>query len=109
MVAGKNCTAGSPWDRDLYIKAFRFAAEKHKNQVFPGTELPYIMHVSFVAMEIIAALTAETGREGDLAVQCALLHDTLEDIETSYSELVENFGRAVAEGVQEFMGRLLDY
>ena len=99
MTADKSGAAGSSWDRDLYIKAFRFAAERHNNQRFPGTDLPYIMHVSFVAMEVIAMLAAESGGDGDLAVQCALLHDTLEDTDTEYQDLVDNFGRSVADGV----------
>lgn len=33
------------------------------------------------------------------AMQCALLHDTLEDTETTYEQLKEIFGTAVADGV----------
>ena len=89
----------SPWSQDIYIKAYRFAAEAHNGQLFPGTELPYIMHTTFVAMEVIAALEIDNGLIGDLAVQCALLHDTLEDTGTTYAQLVEQFGIAVADGV----------
>lgn len=39
------------WTQANYIKAYRFAAEAHNGQLFPGTDLPYIMHVTFVAME----------------------------------------------------------
>jgi (p)ppGpp synthase/HD superfamily hydrolase len=89
----------SNWDRELYIKACRFAAQAHQGQLYPGTELPYLMHLNFVSMEIIAALSAESGRNGDLAIQCALLHDTIEDTDTSYDRIESIFGVKVADGV----------
>jgi (p)ppGpp synthase/HD superfamily hydrolase len=94
----------SKWSQDVYIKAYRFAAEAHwgrsKKQRVPGTDIPYLMHFSMVAMEVIAALEKETGLDGNLAVQCALLHDTIEDTDTTYDDLVESFGPLVADGVQ---------
>jgi (p)ppGpp synthase/HD superfamily hydrolase len=89
----------SPWDRELYIKACRFAAQAHRGQLYPGTELPYLIHLNFVSMEILAALSAEPGHDGDLAVQCALLHDTIEDTDTSYEQIAATFGVRVADGV----------
>lgn len=89
----------SIWDRELYIKACRFAAQAHQGQLVPGTELPYLLHLNLVSMEIIAALTAESDRDGDLAVQCALLHDTIEDTDITYDRLVAIFGAKVADGV----------
>jgi (p)ppGpp synthase/HD superfamily hydrolase len=87
------------WSQDTYIRAYRFAAEAHNGQQVPGTTLPYIMHVSYVAMEIIAALTVEQVRNPDLAVQCALLHDTIEDTDLTYDEVKEQFGTDIADGV----------
>ena len=95
---------GSDWSPDVYIKAYRYAAVAHWNsdtqQLVPGTDIPYLMHFSMVAMEVIAALGEEPGLDGDLAVQCALLHDTIEDTDTTYDQLVDIFGLAVADGVQ---------
>ena len=65
------------WSQEKYIKAYNFAAEAHKGQKVPGTDLPYIMHLSLVSMEIMAALSVENDLDGDLAIQCALLHDTI--------------------------------
>jgi (p)ppGpp synthase/HD superfamily hydrolase len=93
----------SEWSQDIYIRAYRFAAAAHWNsnnkQHVPGTDIPYLMHFSLVAMEVIAALEKEFDLDGDLAVQCALLHDTIEDTNTTYEELVGKFGFAVADGV----------
>ncbi len=88
------------WSQDKYILAYRFAADAHNNQKFPGTEWPYIVHISMVCMEVLGALAEEPTTDGDLAVQCALLHDTLEDTDTTYESLKEWFGESVADGVR---------
>ena len=90
----------SNWNPELYIKACRFAAIAHRGQIVPGSDLPYLMHLNFVTMEIIAALSTESGHDGDLAVQCALLHDTIEDTDTTYGQIRSIFGVRVADGVQ---------
>lgn len=87
------------WSQETFIKAYRFAAESHKGQLFPGTDLPYIMHVTFVCMEIIAGLDVEKERNGDLAVQCALLHDVIEDTPSTCEDVERAFGEDVALGV----------
>lgn len=87
------------WSQDSYIKAYKFAANAHRGQTVPGTDISYIMHLSFVSMEVIAALNAEPGRDENLAVQCALLHDVIEDAGVSYQHVVEGFGGTVADGV----------
>ena len=85
--------------QEIYQKTIKFAAEKHKNQKVPGTQSNYLLHVSNVAMEII--LTHKENHDFDLnyAIQLALLHDTLEDTETEFSEIKEKFGEKVALGV----------
>ena len=90
---------GSPWSQEKYIKAIKYAAEAHLGQTVPGSDLPYLIHVTMVAMEVIAALEHEDGLGGDLAVQCALLHDVIEDAGVSYEKLAAAFGKDVAEGV----------
>lgn len=89
----------SYWSQDCYIKAYKFAAQAHQGQKFPGTDLPYIMHLSFVCMEVIAALNVESDRDGNLAIQCALLHDAIEDTDITYQQIEAEFGEAVAKGV----------
>lgn len=88
------------WSQERYISAYRFAVQAHRWQKVPGTSLPYIMHLSFAAMEILAAAAHSDLGDADLAVQCALLHDTLEDTRVRYEQLQGQFGQRVADGVQ---------
>jgi (p)ppGpp synthase/HD superfamily hydrolase len=89
----------SLWSQDIYVKAFRFAEEAHLGQEFRGTKLPYTFHVTLVCMETIAALAHESERNGDLAIQCALLHDVIEDTPIGYASIQAEFGTTVADGV----------
>jgi len=88
------------FEPDRYVAALRFAAERHNGQLVLDCELPYLLHVTSVAAEVIAALPATPGVDPDLAVACALLHDTLEDTRTTRAELEERFGAGIAAGVQ---------
>lgn len=85
----------------LYQNAILFATNKHLliNQKVPGTDLPYVVHLSNVAMEILIASAYTENFNLGLAVQVALLHDTLEDTSTSIEEITEIFGNEVAYGV----------
>ena len=91
----------SAWSPDNYMAAARFAAEAHHvtGARMPGTRLPYFYHVTLVAMETVGALAVEAGHDGDLAVQCALLHDVLEDTAITAEALSAQFGPAVGAGV----------
>src|SRR5512146_317602 len=51
-------------------------------------------------MELIRALRVEQGLDEDFAVTCALLHDVLEDTQTSPGELGREFGPQVLAAVQ---------
>ena len=85
--------------QDLYQKALKFAGEKHGDQKMPGSEASYLVHLSNVAMEVLLAGQHEDGFNIELAVQAALLHDTLEDTDTSFEELKTHFGFQVADAV----------
>jgi (p)ppGpp synthase/HD superfamily hydrolase len=87
------------WLQETYIKALNKAAYAHQGQKMPGSERPYITHLSFVSMEVIAALSVETEHDGNLAIQCAILHDTIEDTDTTFEEIKTEFGESVAHGV----------
>ena len=63
-----------------------FADKAHKNQVRKYTGDPYITHPVAVA-KIVATVT-----DDEAMIAAALLHDTLEDTDTSYLDLVTAFG-----------------
>jgi guanosine-3',5'-bis(diphosphate) 3'-pyrophosphohydrolase len=85
----------------LYQEAIKFATAKHleQDQKIPGTNLPYVVHLSNVAMEIIIASSNSDNFNLDFAAQVALLHDTIEDTSTSIGELENKFGVEIARAV----------
>ena len=85
----------------LYQDAIKFAASRHSeiDQKVTGTNLPYIVHLCNVAMEIMIASDHSKDFNLGLAIQVALLHDTVEDTKTTKDELLIIFGNSVAEGV----------
>lgn len=87
--------------QETYQTTIQFATHKHAkiNQTIPGTDLPYVVHLSNVAMEILVAAGQSESFNTGFAVQLALLHDVLEDTGTTFEELSEKFGKVVAEGV----------
>ena len=96
--------ASNSWNRDLYAKAWHFVTLQHSGQTYggrlPEQQIEYINHLSSVAMEAMWVLAHSTASyDADLLVQCALLHDTLEDTATDFEKLSTTFGPAVAAGV----------
>lgn len=87
------------WSQDNYINTLRFAAQAHLGQTLPGSELPYTIHLNLVAMEVMAALRFEPGMDENLAIQCALLHDVIEDTSVTYEQVMDEFGLSAAQGV----------
>jgi GTP diphosphokinase / guanosine-3',5'-bis(diphosphate) 3'-diphosphatase len=82
---------------DLLLRAVSFAAEKHRHQRRKDAEAsPYINH----PIEL-TKLLHEAG-VGDPVVLCAaLLHDTIEDTDTTGDELRQRFGPEIASTVSE--------
>jgi GTP diphosphokinase / guanosine-3',5'-bis(diphosphate) 3'-diphosphatase len=80
------------------LDALQFAAHKHRDQRRKDLEAsPYINHPI-----ALAHVLWDEGRVHDAAViQAALLHDTIEDTETTPEELRKRFGRKVAKIVAE--------
>ncbi|MGB5082583.1 MAG: HD domain-containing protein [Burkholderiales bacterium] len=80
------------------IAALNFAAEKHRNQRRKDIEAsPYINHPIMLAK----ILAIEAGVEEGPVLCAAVLHDTIEDTETSYAELAGQFGSEIADVVLE--------
>ncbi|KAI8812758.1 HD domain-containing protein [Cladochytrium replicatum] len=80
----------------LVLKAAAFAAEKHKLQLRKDNSTPYINHPIAVALAI-----AEAGVSDPATLQAALLHDTVEDTDTTIEELAQVFGDEVSSLVAE--------
>jgi len=82
----------------LVLKAIEFAARKHRDQRRKDKRAsPYINH----PIALANVLWFEGGVTDPVVLAAALLHDTLEDTETSWQELRGEFGDAVAEVVLE--------
>ena len=84
---------------DAYDVAWQFAAKAHAGQKLPGSNLPYLTHIGWVVGEILISLQHETVSDPKLAIQCAILHDVIEDTSIGYQDLKEKFGSVVSNGV----------
>jgi len=87
--------------QDVYQIAIRYAAEKHAvlQQTLPDSIIPYAVHLSNVAMEILVAASHSKNFDTEFAIQVALLHDVLEDTAVTAEELKTDFGIEVTTGV----------
>ena len=82
----------------LILEAALFAADRHKTQLRKGEgRVPYINHPLEVAATIIRGEPSADVK----VIVAALLHDTVEDTETSKDELREHFGENVCAIVME--------
>ncbi len=82
----------------ILLQALAFAAEKHRNQRRKDAEAsPYINHPIAVA----SVLAVEAQVTDEATVLAAILHDTVEDTETTVSELEGQFGVEIAQLVAE--------
>lgn len=80
----------------LILQATKFAALKHRDQRRKDSVAsPYIIHPVTVANELTQA-----GVTDSEVILAALLHNTLEDTETTPAELIEAFGERVCSMVQ---------
>lgn len=109
MIPSANATKQrmtGTWDEDMeksdtvaaILKALHFAADKHRDQRRKDVGAsPYINHPIEVA-----ELLARVGGVTDLVtLQGGILHDTIEDTDTSPQELEREFGPEVRRVVEE--------
>lgn len=91
-------TSLPPDTLSLIVRALAFAAEKHRDQRRKDADAsPYINH----PIALANVLVNEGGVTDPVVICAALLHDTVEDTETSFEEIEEAFGHAIAEVVRE--------
>jgi guanosine-3',5'-bis(diphosphate) 3'-pyrophosphohydrolase len=82
----------------IILKAAEFSAHKHRDQRRKDADAsPYINH----PIGLANVLTNEGGISDPVILAAALLHDTLEDTETTYEELRGQFGDEIADVVVE--------
>jgi guanosine-3',5'-bis(diphosphate) 3'-pyrophosphohydrolase len=82
----------------LLVDSIAFAAYKHRLQRRKDPEAsPYINH----PIALAHVLCDEAGVRNVKTLAAAILHDTIEDTETTYEELRERFGRTIAGVVRE--------
>ena len=85
-------------DTGLVLKALDFAADKHRHQRRKGAEAsPYINH----PIDLANVLWHEGGVTDAVVIAAAILHDTIEDTETTIDELRQQFGEQICEIVLE--------
>jgi GTP diphosphokinase / guanosine-3',5'-bis(diphosphate) 3'-diphosphatase len=74
--------------KELIVKAYRFAKKSHKNQRLKDT--PFIIHPLFVGY-----LLAKWKQDYEM-ICAGILHDTIEDAEVSIYTIIRIFGEKVA-------------
>jgi guanosine-3',5'-bis(diphosphate) 3'-pyrophosphohydrolase len=83
---------------DLLLRALSFAATKHRDQRRKDKDAsPYINH----PIEVARAIANDGGVLEPKVLAAALLHDTIEDTQTTREELVGGFGEEIAAIVSE--------
>lgn len=85
-------------DTGTILRAAAFAAEKHKGQKRKGRDgEPYINH----PLEV-ASLLINVGKVSDEdSIIAALLHDVVEDTDTTFEDIAREFGETVSGYVRE--------
>lgn len=82
----------------LVLKAVKFASEKHQGQKRKVSGEDYISHPMIVSYYIPYF---KSSKNINSLICAALLHDTVEDTQTSYQEILDGFGMKVASLVFE--------
>ena len=84
--------------RSKIMRALSFAAAKHRDQRRKDVQAsPYINH----PIALASILADEVGIIDPSVICAALLHDTIEDTETTADELVHHFGQEITSIVME--------
>lgn len=91
------------WSIDELQAAWRLVGRLHYGQKYAGQkegeDFEYLNHIGSVTFEVLNALNFEKDMNADLAIQCAILHDSVEDTEYAFEDVAQLFGMAVAKGV----------
>ena len=91
------------WSIDEIQNVWKLVSKLHDGQKYggfnEGDRVEYLNHIGSVVFEVLNALRLTENMNADLAIKCAMLHDTIEDTEIKYEKVMELFGNDVASGV----------
>ncbi|BDU26463.1 HD domain-containing protein [Flavobacterium sp. GSB-24] len=91
------------WSIDEIQNVWQLVSKLHDGQkyggVSEGERVEYINHIGSVVFEVLNAIRSTENMNSDLAVKCAMLHDTIEDTTFDYEKVNDLFGSQVASGV----------
>jgi (p)ppGpp synthase/HD superfamily hydrolase len=78
------------------------ATEMHKGQKYGGSkrgeQIDYLNHIGSVTFEVMNTALHDKINI-NLALKCAILHDTIEDTALNYEDIRLHFGQNIADGV----------
>jgi (p)ppGpp synthase/HD superfamily hydrolase len=91
------------WSIDEIQKIWQLASKLHNGQKYggfsDGEQVEYLNHIGSVVFEVLNAIQHTENINSDLAIKCAILHDTIEDTAITYEKVKALFGHDVASGV----------
>ena len=91
------------WSIDEIQDIWQLVSKLHDGQKYggfnEGERVEYINHIGSVVFEVLNAVRYTENINTDLAIKCAMLHDTIEDTEINFEKVIEIFGNQVASGV----------
>jgi (p)ppGpp synthase/HD superfamily hydrolase len=92
------------WTIDTLQEVWQLATKMHDGQKYGGRDngeqIEYLNHIASVVFEVMIAVGVDKNINADLAIKCALLHDTIEDTALTFDDIKSKFGADVAAGVQ---------
>jgi guanosine-3',5'-bis(diphosphate) 3'-pyrophosphohydrolase len=84
-----------PDPNDIVFAAASFAARAHRHQKRKDDTTPYVSHVFRVCLVVRHVF----GFDDPKMLAAALLHDTIEDTDTDYDNVFDEFGKEIADWV----------
>jgi (p)ppGpp synthase/HD superfamily hydrolase len=91
------------WSIDEIQNVWQLVSKLHDGQKYGGSNegqrVEYINHIGSVVFEVLNASRLTENMNADLAIKCAMLHDSIEDTSFDFEKVNDLFGNAVASGV----------
>ncbi|MDQ6530672.1 HD domain-containing protein [Flavobacterium sp. LHD-85] len=91
------------WSIDEIQNVWQLVSKLHDGQKYGGSNegerVEYINHIGSVVLEVLNASRLTDNMNSDLAIKCAMLHDSIEDTPFDFERVNDLFGIEVASGV----------